>query len=337
MEAFGARQQPPRPVRKAPGPQSLPAQRTHTPPLHPQQPPSQHPRPIQQRQQFAQVGSPPIQQNQNFGGSHHSLPLNPRQQQQLQQHHHEQSISQSRPSLAGFPHSNQPSYVDEPPARQQQPPQQQQYSGYAPSAYEHLQQRNSSQPQVPSPKPLPQQVPAVDPAQILERQLRDLFDRVDKSRDGRLREDELATALINNDGTQFNPSTVKLMVRLFDKDGSGTIEFKEFFHLWNYILHWRKTFQRFDIDGNQRISFGEYQSALESFGYRLPTDIVLFIFQRFGEFNNSKPMSLKFDMFVESLVWLLRCTNVFKKFDTQGNGIATISFQDFVHEILSFI
>lgn len=185
--------------------------------------------------------------------------------------------------------------------------------------------------------PPQQQQPQQSAAQILERQLRDIFDRVDRDRDGRLTADELATALLNNDGTQFQSSTIGLMIRLFDTDGSSTIEFREFYHLWNYLLHWRKTFQRFDQDQNGKISFGEYQTALETFGYKLPTDIVLFVFQKFGDFNHSKPMSLRFDMFVESLVWLLRCTNVFKKFDVQGNGIATIPFQDFVHEIISFI
>jgi Ca2+-binding EF-hand superfamily protein len=191
--------------------------------------------------------------------------------------------------------------------------------------------------QQPLPPPANQQQQQQNASQMLERQLRDLFDRVDRDRDGKLTENELSIALLNNDGTQFQSSTLRLMIRLFDTDGSGTIEFREFYHLWNYLLHWRKTFQRFDVDQNQRISFGEYQTALESFGYRLPTDIVLFIFQKFGDFNSNKPMFLRFDMFVESLVWLLRCTNVFKKFDSQGNGIATIPFQDFVHEIISFI
>lgn len=177
----------------------------------------------------------------------------------------------------------------------------------------------------------------IEASQILERQLRELFDRVDRNRDGRLDEMELGNALANDDGTRFQSSTVRLMIRLFDTDDSNAIEFKEFYHLWNYILHWKKTFQKCDLDQNQKISFGEFQTAIESFGYRLPTDIVLFVFQKFGDFNANKPMTIKFDMFVESLIWLLRCTNIFKKFDLKGNGIATISFQDFVHEFIAFV
>ncbi|KAH3669194.1 hypothetical protein WICMUC_005033 [Wickerhamomyces mucosus] len=205
---------------------------------------------------------------------------------------------------------------------------------------------NSGGPNFPNARPSPQtlntqhsslQSASVDPALALERQLRDVFDRLDRNRDGKLNEEELSAALVNYDGTQFKPTTVKLMIRLFDTDFSGGIEFREFYHLWNYISHWKKAFQRYDIDQNSRISFGEYQSALENFGYRLPTDVALFVFQKFGQVVPNKPMSLGFDMFVESLIWLLRCTNIFKKFDSQGNGVATIKFQDFVHEFISFL
>lgn len=177
----------------------------------------------------------------------------------------------------------------------------------------------------------------VDPAVQLERQLRDIFNSVDRDLNGSLTEGELRKALLNQDGTQFQASTVRLMIRLFDNDGTSTIEFQEFCHLWNYVSHWRKTFQKYDTDQNSKITFAEYQEALSSFGYRLPTDIVLFVFTKFGEFNQNKPLYLNFDGFVESLIWLLRCTNIFKKFDLKGNGVATISFQDFVHEIIAFI
>lgn len=172
---------------------------------------------------------------------------------------------------------------------------------------------------------------------LLERQLRDLFHRLDRDRNGRLNESELQSALTNNDGAQFKSSTVLLMIKMFDTQLSGGIDFKDFFHLWNYITHWRKIFVRYDVDKNQKISFAEYQSALEGIGYRLPTDEALYIFQKYGDIAPNKVMYLNFDMFVESVVWLLRCTNVFKKFDSQGNGVATITFQDFVHEFISFV
>lgn len=164
-----------------------------------------------------------------------------------------------------------------------------------------------------------------------EAQLRDLFNSVDRNGSGALSEAELANALVNVDHTKFRPSTVRLMLNLFDESSSGTISFSEFVHLWNYIGYWRNVFKKFDSDGSLSISFSEYQTALETIGYRLPTDTVLFVFQRFSGPNS---LQLKFDMFVESLIWLLRITDCFKKYDVQGNGVAVIQFQDFIHELM---
>ncbi|ODV98486.1 hypothetical protein PACTADRAFT_37020 [Pachysolen tannophilus NRRL Y-2460] len=162
--------------------------------------------------------------------------------------------------------------------------------------------------------------------------LRELFDKVDRNGNGRLSELELSNALLNDDYSKFRPSTVRLILKLFDKENKNYIDFKEFCRLWNYIGYWRKVFTKFDKEGSQTISFSEYQNALEKIGYRLSTDTILFIFQKFSDGS----LQLKFDMFVESLIWLLKITDSFKKYDYQGNGIAVIQFKDYVEEILSF-
>ena len=55
-----------------------------------------------------------------------------------------------------------------------------------------------------------------------------LFKAVDKSGNGQLSETELKVALVNGDWTAFDPQTVKMMIRMFDTDRSGTIGFDEF-------------------------------------------------------------------------------------------------------------
>lgn len=51
---------------------------------------------------------------------------------------------------------------------------------------------------------------------------------MDKNGTGQLSEKELRAALVNGDWTNFDPHTVKMMIRLFDVDKSGTIGFEEF-------------------------------------------------------------------------------------------------------------
>ena len=45
---------------------------------------------------------------------------------------------------------------------------------------------------------------------------------------------------MNGDYTSFDPHTVKMMIRMFDIDRSGTISFDEFCGLWGFLTEWRK-------------------------------------------------------------------------------------------------
>ena len=60
-------------------------------------------------------------------------------------------------------------------------------------------------------------------------------------------------ALRNNDLTTFDIETVSLMIRMFDKDNTGTIDVNEFCQLWKYLGDWRGSFDRFDRDGGGSI------------------------------------------------------------------------------------
>ena len=53
---------------------------------------------------------------------------------------------------------------------------------------------------------------------------------------------------------------------MFDKDGSATIDFKEFTALWNFITQWEKVFRGFDEDKSGSIDKSEFRKALTSFG-----------------------------------------------------------------------
>ena len=57
-----------------------------------------------------------------------------------------------------------------------------------------------------------------------------LFKAVDGAGAGRLSERELGKALVNGDFTSFDPHTVKMMIRMFDADKDGSINFEEFWY-----------------------------------------------------------------------------------------------------------
>lgn len=59
------------------------------------------------------------------------------------------------------------------------------------------------------------------------------------------------------------------MIKMFDRDNTGTINVNEFCELWKYLGQWRQTFDRYDVDRSGNISQQELSSALQQMGYRL--------------------------------------------------------------------
>jgi hypothetical protein len=53
----------------------------------------------------------------------------------------------------------------------------------------------------------------------------------DAAESGELTEAELRTALVNGDWTPFDPHTVRMMIRMFDTNRSGSVNFDEFWYL----------------------------------------------------------------------------------------------------------
>ncbi|PYH79736.1 EF-hand [Aspergillus uvarum CBS 121591] len=192
---------------------------------------------------------------------------------------------------------------------------------------------SSRPPQSPHPPPLA--VPDDDPQQLYP-----LFRAANTSHSGALTELELGSALVNGDYTSFHPKTVKMMIRMFDRNSSGTISFDEFVSLWRYLAAWRELFDRFDVDRSGRISLPEFENALVAFGYRLSPGFVQVMFITFeskGRQMNGHTYGkhgMSFDLFVQACISLRRMTDVFKRYDDDRDGYITVSFEEFLTEIL---
>lgn len=158
-----------------------------------------------------------------------------------------------------------------------------------------------------------------------------LFRAVDKDGTGQLSEKELSAALVNGDWTSFDSQTVRMMIRMFDSDRSGTIGFQEFCGLWSFLASWRTLFDRFDTDHSGNISLEEFTNALVAFRYRLSPGFVSLLFRTYDKRNEGV---MSFDLFVQCCISLKRMTDVFKKYDDDRDGYITLSFEDFLTEIL---
>ncbi|KAL8907168.1 MAG: hypothetical protein Q9207_001590 [Kuettlingeria erythrocarpa] len=173
----------------------------------------------------------------------------------------------------------------------------------------------------------PPQTPAPQIQNSQDASLFPLFKAVDKTGTGQLTEKELRAALVNGDYTSFDPHTVKMMIRMFDADKSGTIGFDEFCGLWGFLAAWRSLFDRFDEDRSGYISFSEYSNALVAFGYRLSSTFVSLLYRTYEKYGNDR---MSFDLFVQSCIVLKRMTDVFKRYDDDRDGYITLSFEEFL-------
>lgn len=175
--------------------------------------------------------------------------------------------------------------------------------------------------------------------QRLEAELRSTFERVDADRTGRISLRELSSALVNFDNTGFQDSTVQLMIKLFTTSRSPAgLNFEQFLSLWKYLTAYRKLFVAADTNKSGDISFGEFQRILEQIGYKLNVDVVLHLFLKFVNkddfsFTTSTVGKLKFDAFIELLMYIRKLTDIFKQYDKDLSGVATINYLDFLMEI----
>ena len=136
---------------------------------------------------------------------------------------------------------------------------------------------------------------------------------------------------MNGDWTAFDIQTIRMMIRMFDSDRSGTIGFDEFCGLWSFLASWRTLFDRFDVDRSGNISLDEFNDALVAFRYRLSPPFVELLFRTYDKRQEGV---MSFDLFVQACISLKRMTDVFKKYDDDRDGYITLSFEDFLSEIL---
>ncbi|KAL8574599.1 hypothetical protein ACOMHN_061599 [Nucella lapillus] len=168
---------------------------------------------------------------------------------------------------------------------------------------------------------------SVPPSSVDPNFLSNIFQKIDKDRSGQISAPELGQALSNGTWTPFNPETVQLMMGIFDRDGSGTINFQEFQALWKYVGDWQNCFRGYDRDNSGSIDSNELKNALTSFGYRLSDKFYNILMKKF---DRQKRGTVAFDDFVQCSVVLQTLTNSFRAQDQDQDGWIRLSYEDFL-------
>ena len=164
-----------------------------------------------------------------------------------------------------------------------------------------------------------------------------LFRAANVSGSGSLSEKELSSALVNADYTSFDPFTIKCLLRMFSSTPTKSyITYEEFANLWRFLAAWRELFEKFDEDRSGRINLQEFGKALLAFGYRLSHPFTAVLYNSYNDRGGTGRAreGMSFDLFVQACISLKRMTDVFKGYDDDRDGYVTLSFEEFLTEIL---
>ena len=148
-----------------------------------------------------------------------------------------------------------------------------------------------------------------------------------------LTEVQLGKTLLNSDQALFDYRTVYMLMRMFDVDQTGSVDFDEFCGLSKYLSAWLGLFETFTgAKDSPGISYDQFNSAIIRFGYRLSSQIVHLLYGTFVERDEG---SMSFDLFVQTFIFLKLSTDVFKEYDEDRDGYITLAFEEMLTGFVS--
>ena len=171
----------------------------------------------------------------------------------------------------------------------------------------------------------------MNPLGIADPDLAQWFLTIDMNRNGAISADELRVSLTNKNWQHFNSETVRLIIEMFDKDNSATINGKEFQELWKYVQNWEAVFDRFDGDRSGNINMSELENAGISFGYKLSK---LLYSALITEFDTSAKGGIDIDDFIQCFIFLRKLNLGFGAHGPDGDGVASINYEQFLSIVL---
>lgn len=154
-----------------------------------------------------------------------------------------------------------------------------------------------------------------------------LFSGVDANRSGTIDARELQVALSSGGNSVFSFKTVKILMRMFDMDGSGALAYREFEAMIGQVNAWRAWFNQADGDRSGKLSPPELSRCLQAFGFHFPQATYMSIFNAVDIDSSG---NIGFDEFVQVLAEVNALTTNFRRQDPQSTGRATMDYAMFI-------
>jgi Ca2+-binding EF-hand superfamily protein len=163
--------------------------------------------------------------------------------------------------------------------------------------------------------------------------LRAWFDAVDTDRSGRIKAAELQRAL-SSAGFNFRSGVSEKIIRMFDRDHTGELDFMEFKNAHQFVTTMTQAFRTRDADRSGTLEGPEVRATLASSGFTLSEPVFQVMMRKF---DHEKVGGLRFDDYIELCILLGTCRNVFAYYDRNRTGQVVFEFDAFFASMLTVV
>ncbi|XP_072960031.1 uncharacterized protein [Typha angustifolia] len=156
--------------------------------------------------------------------------------------------------------------------------------------------------------------------------LREWFDRVDSNHTGNVTAPQLQSALAVGN-LNFTLSIVQQMIRMYDFDRNGTMNFEEFVALNKFLLKVQNVFSALER-GRGFLQPDDVYEALIKLGFSLDSPAFYTVCE---SFDKNRMGMVRLDEFISLCIFVQSARNLFNSFDTSKEGRVTLDFNQFVY------
>lgn len=156
--------------------------------------------------------------------------------------------------------------------------------------------------------------------------LKEWFRRVDSNNTGSINSLQLKNALAVGN-LHFPLSVVQQMIRMYDFDRNGTMDFEEFVALNKFLFKVQNAFSQLDR-GHGYLTPEDVYQALVKVGFSLDSPAFFTVCE---SFDQNKTGMVRLDAFISLCIFVQSSRNLFNAFDTTNQGRVTLDFNQFVY------
>eukprot|EP00250_Pteridium_aquilinum_P005143 c15282_g1_i1 orf=654-1163(-) len=156
--------------------------------------------------------------------------------------------------------------------------------------------------------------------------LRIFFQAVDTDNSGSINEAELQEALASGN-LRFNRPVIAQMIKMYDRDQSGSMSYEEFVSLHKFLSVVQNSFGKHARNRNF-LELNDVYLALQDAGYSLDQPAFYTACQSFDQNKSGK---FRLDDYISLCIFLQSARNLFGAFDTRREGRISLDFNQFVY------